>query len=412
MAGNLARESRASGHLQVKGEQRHRAWFALWRDADGRRQKRLGPAHVKDSGRRTPRGAVVWRAADGPKPDPSYLTPAEARDELRRLLAHATREPTDPRHKRDQDRTFGEACQAWIDYVQHEKARRPSTVADYRNATRCYLLSEFGADTLLRTIDTRRIDDYRERLLTEGDLSRRTVQKILVQLYSILKRAKRKGWIDANPAEDAERVTVPRTGEFNVLTAEEVQAMARADGSPLYGAIYTTAAFTGLRMGELRALRWVDVDFTNHIVHVRRNHVRDAHGAPKSQRVRSVPMTDQVAVVLDGLSRRDDSTGPEDLVFTPLGYNEPVHQDTVRKRFYVALKSAGLGHLRKLPRRRRARQPHRLPRPAPHLRNDRRPSLPPHRRHGHDGPRGDLDHDDLRAPHPPAQRGRPTHGAP
>jgi integrase len=179
-------------------------------------------------------------------------------------------------------------------------------------------------------------------------LSRRTVQKILVQLYSILKRAKRKGWIDANPAEDAERVTVPRTGEFNVLTAEEVQAMARADGSPLYGAIYITAAFTGLRMGELRALRWLDVDFTNHIVHVRRNHVRDAHGAPKSQRVRSVPMTDQVAVVLDGLSRRDDSTGPEDLVFT-LGYNEPVHQDTVRKRFYVALKSAGLGHLRKLP---------------------------------------------------------------
>lgn len=58
---------------------------------------------------------------------------------------------------------------------------------------------------------------YRERLLTEGELSRRTIQKILVQLYSILKRAKRKGWIDANPAEDAERVTVRRTGDFTVL---------------------------------------------------------------------------------------------------------------------------------------------------------------------------------------------------
>ena len=34
-------------------------------------------------------------------------------------------------------------------------------------------------------------------------------------------------------------------------------------------------AFTGLRMGELRALRWLDVDFANRIVHVRRNHVRD-----------------------------------------------------------------------------------------------------------------------------------------
>jgi integrase len=100
-----------------------------------------------------------------------------------------------------------------------------------------------------------------ERLLTEGELSRRTIQKILVQLYSILKRAKRKGWIDANPAEDAERVTVRRTGNFRVLSPDEVHTVARADGAELYGAIYVTAAFTGLRMGEVRALRWLAVDF-------------------------------------------------------------------------------------------------------------------------------------------------------
>jgi len=183
------------------------------------------------------------------------------------------------------------------------------------------------------------------RRLTETALSRRTVQKILVQLYSIPKRAKRKGWIDVNAAENAERVTVPRTGAFTVLTPDEVHAVAQADGSDLYAAVYITAAFTGLRMGELRALRWLDVDFGNRIVHVRRNPVRGVHGAPKSQRVRSVPMTDQVAVVLDALSRRDHYTGADELVFT-LGYNEPFHQDTVRKRFYAALDRAGLGALR------------------------------------------------------------------
>jgi integrase len=345
MAGSTQREIRPSGHLQVKGDRSTRAWYALWRDADGRHQKRLGPAHVKDSGRRTPRGAIVWRASDGPKPDAAHLSPAEARDELAKLLATAAREATDPRHRRDHARTFGEACDAWLEYVEHERARRPSTVRDYRNAARCYLIPEFGAATLLRTIDTRRIDAYRERLLTETALSRRTVQKILVQLYSILKRAKRKGWIDVNPAEDAERVTVPRTGEFTVLAPDEVRAVARADGSELYAAVYITAAFTGLRMGELRGLRWVDVDFANRIVHVRRNVVRDAQGAPKSQRVRSVPMSDPVAVALDALSRRDCGTAAEDRVFT-LGHNEPIHQDTVRKRFYAALDRAGLGHLR------------------------------------------------------------------
>src|SRR4051812_3176111 len=337
-------EARPSGHLQVKGPKGRRAWYALWRDADGRHQKRLGAAHVRDSGRRTPRGAVIWRAANGSKPDASYLTPAEAEDELQRLLSSALREPTDPRRKRAHDHIFAEACEAWLAYVAEEKDRRPSTVKDYRNTVRRYLLAEFGSDTLLHTIDTARVDAFRERMLAEGQLSRRTI-KILVLLHGILKRAKRKGWIASNAAEEAERVTVRRTGDFNVLAPEEVHAVARADGSELYGAIYVTAAFTGLRMGELRALRWSDVEFSKRLVHVRRSYTGAAFGAPKSQRVRSVPMSDQVARVLDGLSRRDGNSRPDDLVFSP-GYNVPFHHDTVRKRFYAALEAAGLGRLR------------------------------------------------------------------
>jgi len=85
---------RPSGHLQVKGEAGKRRYFALWRDADGRHQRLLGPAHVKDSRRRTPRGAVIWRAGDGPKPDLSYLTPQEAAAALRELLAAAPKRAT------------------------------------------------------------------------------------------------------------------------------------------------------------------------------------------------------------------------------------------------------------------------------------------------------------------------------
>src|SRR5512133_1508917 len=157
MVESAIRETRPSGHLQVRGTRGQRAWYALWRDGDGRHKKRLGPAHVRESGRRRPRGAIVWRAADGPKPDATCRSPAPAEDELQKLRAEAPREPTDPRHKRDQDRTFAEACDAWLDNVEHEKALRPSTVRDYRNAVGCYLLPEFGATTLLRTIDTRRI---------------------------------------------------------------------------------------------------------------------------------------------------------------------------------------------------------------------------------------------------------------
>ena len=48
---------------------------------------------------------------------------------------------------------------------------------------------------------------------------------------------------------------VRRTGEFNLLSPEEVDAVARAEPSELCAAIDVTAAFAGLHMGELRALR-------------------------------------------------------------------------------------------------------------------------------------------------------------
>jgi integrase len=176
---------------------------------------------------------------------------------------------------------------AWIAYLAEEKDRRPSTIKDDRNTVRRYLLPEFGVDTQLHTMDTKRVDAFRERMLAQGRLSRRTIQKILVLLHGILKRAKRENWITANPAADAERVSVRRSGDFNVLTPEEGHAIARADGSELFGALFVTAAFTGLRMGELRALRWLDIDFGKRLVHVRRSFTGSSFGAPKSQRVRA-----------------------------------------------------------------------------------------------------------------------------
>jgi len=84
------------------------------------------------------------------------------------------------------------------------------------------------------------------------------------------------------PGRDVERVTVKRSTDFNVLTPVEVAAVARATGNKQDAAIITVAAFAGLRLGELRALRWRDVDFAGHLVHVRGNYTHGAEGPPKS----------------------------------------------------------------------------------------------------------------------------------
>ena len=230
--------------------------------------------------------------------------------------------------------------------MEHDKQRAPSTLRDYRNVVNGCLLPEFGKTTPLEKITTERIEQFRARLLDEGRITRRSIQKTLVLLYGIMKRAKRQKWITSNPAEDVERVTVKRSGDFNVLSPVEVQAVARAAVSEQDAALCTVAAFTGLRLGELRALRWRDVDFAKQTVLVRGSFTHGTSGLPKSGKVRSVPLIDQAGRALDGLSRRELFTEPDDLVFcTEVG--DYVNDAQLRGRFYAALEAAGLGEKRK-----------------------------------------------------------------
>jgi integrase len=200
---------------------------------------------------------------------------------------------------------------------------------------------ELGAETPLEAISEERVDSYRQRLLTEGKVSRRTVQKQMVLLHGIFKRAYALKWTPINPADGVERVSVRYSGEFNVLSVEQVEAVARHAEGMFSGAIIV-AAYTGLRTGELRALRWRDVDFPGASLRVQRNMPAGGEeDAPKSGKVRSVPLTDDVARELDRLSRRKAFTGLDDRVFSGPG-GAMLAEDAFRDALYEAMKRAGI----------------------------------------------------------------------
>jgi integrase len=327
---------RASGRVYIRERKRGDQWYMQYRVNGRRFNRRLGP---------------VWREKG--RPPASYFTKRKAEQALEAILTDARRgDLVLPDPVRD-GKTYRDACDEWLRYVEQEKDRAAGTVRDYRTTAYKRLVPYFGADTPVSSITTEQIDTLTETLLEEGVLSRRTVQKTMVFNYGILKRAKRKGWIPTNPAEDAERVTVERSGDFNVLTPDEVFTVAAKAGidltheeAEMYSVLIVVAAFTGLRMGELLALRWMDVDFVHRTVFVRRNYVRGVLKKPKSKRIRSVPLIDQAAAALDRLSRRANFTGPTDLVFASIT-GTFLDSGDVRSAFYDALDAAGLGYKRK-----------------------------------------------------------------
>jgi len=232
----------------------------------------------------------------------------------------------------------------WLRYVEQDRKGRPSTIQGYRSVLQSRLLPEFG-ELSVESITADMLDDYRVRLVGEETLSARSVNKLLVQLHAIFKRAQRLHKLPSNPAAGVERQPLRRSGDIDVLTPAEVEALARAAESEQDASLFTAAAFTGLRMGELRALRWGDVDFAARRVHVRRNYTSRALGDPKSGKVRSVPLIDQAIPAFDRLSRRERFTDRDDLVFcSPTGGY--VDDSRLRKRYFAALERAGLKRLR------------------------------------------------------------------
>jgi len=119
----------------------------------------------------------------------------------------------------------------------------------------------------------------------------------------------------------------------------------RAAASELDGTIFLTAAFTGLRRGELVALRWRDVDFERSAIRVAGSYANGRLTTPKSGRGRVVPMVPEVAEALARLNRRGDWVGEDDLVFAG-ETGSYLDASALRRRFVAACARAELRPIR------------------------------------------------------------------
>jgi len=293
-----------------------------------------------------------------------WETIGPSRREAERALTARKREVDTGTWREPSSETLTSYAERWL--AHRDPARvaagrtrlAPSTYAEYRRALLVHVAPKLGSRTLasLRTED---VDALITSLEAEGKAPG-TVRNIITPLRRMLMDAVRQGKLLANPAAGAD---LPPAQDFTgkEIPCEHTDAIraslvALASTDPLrnepdlfYAHFFDAALGTGLRLGELRALRWRDVNRDRRVIRVERAYSRREIKRPKSDAgVRAVPLFPSVDDALRHVAARAVERGryaPDELVFGTIR-GSSLHESNFNRRVWrPALEHAGIAHL-------------------------------------------------------------------
>lgn len=363
-------------------------WAVKWRSADGSRiRRRLGARAwlARD-------GAFGWRPRSG-RPAPEHLTEYQARRSIVDFVGAVEAERAAARTRAAEEvarevaaggPTFRALAHAWLEHLEFVLGAKPATLRDYRSmlaepgtphrrgrgVTHGRIMAALG-DVPVSEVVTAQIDALLVAHAREG-VGARSVNKhrqVLSAIFNFgLRPEHAERWrLASNPAAGVAKRREPPPARLEVFTVEQIEALARAaeagawrgphddltDEGALRRAeedsqlaeLLRVAAYTGLRRGELVALRWRDVRWSEHVLVVERALSGDTEGTTKGGRVRYVPLGDQALAALDRLLRRPNFVRAHDYVFANVT-GDRLDPSALRRRFVAARDAAGLPPLR------------------------------------------------------------------
>ncbi len=174
---------------------------------------------------------------------------------------------------------------------------KPSELDAKRSILTHHLLPTFGTRRL-DEITGRDVEDLKARLL-DAKKSKKRINNVLNVLSKILRYAEEIEIIDRTPKMKTLRVPPQK---FDFFTFEELEQLVAASSvEPDWHAAVLVAGEAGLRLGELLALEWGDIDFRNGLLTVMRNDWRGLIGTPKSGRDRRIPLTTRATGALKAI---------------------------------------------------------------------------------------------------------------
>lgn len=241
-------------------------------------------------------------------------------------------------------RTLQEVYERFL--TQRPRPLALSTKTAYEQDWRLRIVPHWGAERNIKTITHDEVWQWRKGPL---GAERRRDRSTLALFNELLTKASHWGWIEKNPATG---VSIPRKTkpmeQRHVFDLGDVRRYLEA-AEPHHVAMLATVALGGLRSGEVRGLRRMDLDFEKRMILVRQaveygregDSYRVGLKVPKtSAGIRSLPMSSTLEGILQE-HLRVHPRDPHELVFT-VANGKPMGPAEADRRHNRALANMGL----------------------------------------------------------------------
>lgn len=194
----------------------------------------------------------------------------------------------------------------WREHAIGEQENRSGTLAEKRKVFELHIEPALGS-LRLDTIDTGAVNTFRADLKTKAGrhgkpLSAKTRANIIGILATAMRYAESSEVIERGPAIKVKAVPPPPIECWTFDEYGRLLGGAQREGEPWETAVLL-AGECGLRIGEIIALEWADLDLVANTITIVRQERQGVEGPPKGGKPRTVPMTARLAVHLRAVPR-------------------------------------------------------------------------------------------------------------
>lgn len=233
------------------------------------------------------------------------------------------------------------------EFIAHQKSMFSITTVKTNESRYNTHIKPYIGDFILQKVTSRDIQKIIYNLKkSDKNYSNVYINKILEVISNIFNYAMDMGYIEKNPAKNIRRLKEEKTNIQYVTLEDYYKISIVLDEHPMYQAFVELLFFTGIRLGEARALWWNQIDFDKNTI-VINAHVVDKGGkrrveGRKNKKNYTIVMPKNVRVTLETIykieSSKDDFS-KEKYVF---GFYESWSYNRIRRMYKKALEDAHL----------------------------------------------------------------------